>query len=389
MEKKVGLAVTTYTYNYGSFLQSFALSEVIKKLGYHPIVISTEGVHNLISIARKKYFLSRIFNINELKSYSTVFKGMLMRIVDKKYVNDLNTRRATFDRFRDKYFTFSPVGYSWEEVGQICRDYTAVVVGSDQLWRPANIEGNYFTLNFVPEEVNKVAYATSFGIPFLPKKQANKARQFLPRLNHIAVREEKGAEIIKNLTDMDVRVVCDPTLLLTKEEWDDNVGKRMLDYEYILCYYLGDNENYLRFANRLKEYLGVKIVGLVHINGYNKNVQVYMDETPFDVDPFQFINLIKYAKCVLTDSFHCSVFSILFEKEFFAFKRFKDSDTMSTNNRLFTLFKMAGIEGRIIEGTECVDSKLFTKINYEVVRENLELKRTESLDYLVKSLANL
>lgn len=388
MSKKIGLAVTTYTHNYGSFLQSFAMSEVLKKLGYEPEVISTGGVQHLISAARRKYFMSRIFNVNELKSYSTVFKGMAMKMVNKEFAENLRVRGAAYDTFRDEHFAFSPVKDSWAEVGEMCKGYHAVLVGSDQLWRPANIEGNYYTLNFVPDAVNKIAYATSFGIPFLPKAQAKKAQQFLPRLNHIAVREEKGAEIIKNLTGLDVQVVCDPTLLFTKEEWDKNVGERMMKEDYILCYYLGDNENYLKFAKRLKEYWGVKVVGLVHINGYNKNVQAYMDETPFDVNPFQFINLIKHARCVLTDSFHCSVFSILFEKEFFAFKRFKDSDTMSTNNRLLTLFKIAGIEGRVVDGTEEINDSLFTKIDHNKVRENLALKRAESMEYLIKALEN-
>ena len=80
--------------------------------------------------------------------------------------------------------------------------------------------------------------------------------------------------------------------------------------------FLGDNEQYLKFAKRLKEYWNVKLVGIVHIAGYNKNIKTYMDETPFDINPFQFLNLIKFAKCILTDSFHCSVFSIHFEKEF-------------------------------------------------------------------------
>lgn len=166
MSKKIGLAVTTYTHNYGSFLQSFAMSEVLKKLGYEPEVISTGGVQHLISAARRKYFMSRIFNVNELKSYSTVFKGMAMKMVNKEFAENLRVRGAAYDTFRDEHFAFSPVKDSWAEVGEMCKGYHAVLVGSDQLWRPANIEGNYYTLNFVPDEVNKIAYATSFGIPF-------------------------------------------------------------------------------------------------------------------------------------------------------------------------------------------------------------------------------
>ncbi len=389
MSKKVGLAITTYTHNYGSFLQSFALVETIKRLGYTPEVISTKGVQILISSARRKYFLKRMFNINELLSYSVMFKGIGMKLINKDYAKNQKIRGAAFDRFRDKYFSFSPVGHTWEEIGNICKDYCAVVVGSDQLWRPANIEGGYFTLEFVPDEINKVAYAPSFGIPRLEKPQAEKVKYFIPRLNHIGVREERGQQIIKELTGIDVPVVCDPTLLFTKEDWDSYVGDRLINDDYVLTYFIGDHEDYLRFAKRLGDYWGIKVVGIVHIDGYNNNISTYIDDTPYDIDPFQFINLVKFAKCVLTDSFHCSVFSIHFEKEFFAFKRFSDTNTMSTNNRLTTLFNVAGIEGRILSGKEDISDSLFKPINYSVVRENIQKKRDFSMDYLSNALANV
>lgn len=388
MKNKVGLAITTYTHNYGSFLQSFALVETIKRLGYDPEVISIEGVQPLISSARRKYFMRRMFNINELRSYSIMFKGIAMRLINKQFAENQRIRGNAFDRFRSKYFKFSPIKNTWEEVGEMCKGYCAVVVGSDQLWRPANIEGGYFTLGFVPDEINKIAYAPSFGIPRLEKPQAEKAKVFIPRLNHIGVREERGAEIIKELTGLDVPVVCDPTLLFTKDDWDEYVSDRLIKDDYVLTYFIGDHEDYLKFAKRLGKYCGVKVVGIVHIDGYNKNIPAYIDDTPYDIDPFQFINLVKYAKCVLTDSFHCSVFSIHFEKEFFAFKRFSDKDTMSTNNRLSTLFKIAGIDDRILTGKEEIEDSLFKPIDYNKVRENIQKKRNFSLSYLKNSLAN-
>lgn len=388
MTNKVGLAITTYTHNYGSFLQSYALVETIKRLGYDPEVISTDGVQPYISAARRKYFAKRMFNINELRSYSIMFKGIAMRKICKQFAKNQKIRGAAFDRFRDKYFKFSPVKNTWEEVGEMCKDYCAVVVGSDQLWRPANIEGGYFTLEFVPDEVNKVAYAPSFGIPKLEKPQADKARLFIPRLNHIGVREERGAELVKELTGIEVPVVCDPTLLFTKEDWNSCIGDRIIKDDYILTYFLGDHEDYLKFAKRLSNYWGVKVVGIVHIDGYNSNISKYIDEEPYDIDPFQFINLVKFAKCVLTDSFHCSVFSIHFEKEFFAFKRFSDNNSMSTNNRLTTLFKIAGIKGRVLSGKEDINKNLFSPIDYKRVHENLHEKRIFSVNYLKMSLEN-
>lgn len=388
MKQKVGLAVVTYMNNFGSYLQSYATSEVIKNLGYETEVISIDGVQKEIDMARRKYFMRRAFNLSELRSYLVSIQGVARFKLDGTYARQMAERNAMYEVFRKENFKFSKIGYGWDEISKICLDYSSVVVGSDQLWRPANIEGGYYTLEFVPDKVNKVAYSTSFGVASLPKSQAEKAKQFLPRINHLSVREEKGKALIKSLTGIDVPVVCDPTMLFTREEWDAYVGERMIKDDYVLCYFLGDNEQYLKFAKRLKTWMNVKLVGLVHGAGYNRHVSLYIDEVPFNTGPFEFINLIKYAKCVLTDSFHCCVFSILFEREFFAFRRFKDTDIMSTNDRLTTLFKWTNIEGRLLSGTEEANEKLFKDIDYNVVKRNLDAKRRESMEYLIKALKN-
>lgn len=384
---KVGLAIVTYVNNFGSFLQAFATQEAIKKLGYETEVINIEGVQKIISKARKKYFLKRCFNLNELRSYSVTLKGIAKKKTDREYAKNISIRNAVFDAFRKDNFSYSPSINSWELIGQYCKDnYSSVLVGSDQLWRPVNIEGNYYTLSYVPDEVNKIAYATSFGVPYLPKKQSEKAKSFIPRIQHLSVRENQGKKIIKDLTGLEAQVVCDPTMLITKEEWDKGVGTRLIERDYILCYFLGGNQKYPKFARKLGDRLNIKTVGLVHCAGYNDNVEMYYDEMPFDIGPYEFINLIKHAKLVLTDSFHCCVFSVLFEKDFYAFKRFKDDDEMSTNDRLTTLFESMGIQNRILSGEEDLSSFDFNNIDYEFVKEKIEKIRKKSLEYLSNSL---
>lgn len=384
---KVGLAIVTYVNNFGSFLQALATQEAIKKLGYETEVINIEGVQHIISKARKKYFLKRCFNPNELRSYAVTLKGIAKKKTDREYAKNISIRNAVFDAFRKDNFVYSPSISSWELIGQYCKDnYSSVLVGSDQLWRPANIEGNYYTLSYVPDEVNKIAYATSFGVPYLPKKQGEKAKYFIPRIQHLSVRENQGKKIIKDLTGLEAQVVCDPTMLITKEEWDKGVGTRLIEGDYILCYFLGGNQKYPKFARKLGDRLKIKTVGLVHCAGYNDNVEMYYDEMPFDIGPYEFINLIKHARLVLTDSFHCCVFSILFEKDFYAFKRFKDNDEMSTNDRLTTLFESMGIQNRILSGEEDLSSFDFDSINYEFVKEKIENIRKKSLEYLSNSL---
>lgn len=381
------MAVVTYVRNYGSYLQSFATQETIKSLGYETEVISTEGVGKIIAKARRKYFAKRLLNLSELKSYAVTINGIIRMKIDSGYARNIRKRDKKYDEFR-KNFRFSKPLTSWQEIGEYCKNYSSVLVGSDQLWRPANIEGDYYTLNFVPDEINKIAYSTSFGVSVLPPKQAEKAKQFLPRINHISVREEKGRILVKNLTGIDVPVVCDPTMLLSRNEWDKYLPNHsewsMRDY--ILCYFLGGNEEYLKFAKRMKVFMKKTLVGIVHCSGYNRNVNLYVDQTPFDIGPFDFIDLIKYAQCIMTDSFHCCVFSILYEREFFAFRRFADNDVMSTNDRLNTLFAWTGIEGRLLKGNEEPDEHLFTPINYDEVKRKLQQKRKTSMDYLERSL---
>ena len=105
-------------------------------------------------------------------------------------------------------------------LGKKCKDkYGAVLVGSDQLWLPGNIAADYYTLNFVPKEVNTIAYSTSFGQSALPSDSAKKATVFLKKIKHIGVREESGQKLVKELAGRSVPVVCDPTLLFTSDEW--------------------------------------------------------------------------------------------------------------------------------------------------------------------------
>lgn len=386
--KKIGLAIVTYVNNFGSFLQSYATYEIIKKMNYEPEVIEIKGVQNIIAKARKKYFLSRVFNKNELKSYWVTINGLIRKRVDKNYKRNISMRNDIFERFCRERFVFSPVLNSWKDIGEYCeREYDSVLVGSDQLWRPANIEGDYYTLNFVPQSVNKVSYATSFGVPYLPPKQEEKAEVFLRKFNHISVRENNGKKIVKKAIGRDVPVVCDPTLLIKREEWEKVVGKQIEKEEYILCYFLGDNQIYPQFAKKMSDTYKIKNVGLIHCAGYNKNTEKYYDETPFDVGPFEFLNLVKHAKYVFTDSFHCCVFSIIFNKEFYAFKRFADEDEMSTNDRLVTLFSSLNITGRVLDGTEKLeDFKKIKNIDYVEVEKKLEDIRKNSIDYLENAL---
>lgn len=319
--------------------------------------------------------------------------GMARNVLIKKFSNNQyaqlsKVRAEKFDEFSRKQFRLSPKYDSKAELGRKCKDnYSSVLVGSDQLWLPGNIAADYYTLNFVPETVNSIAYATSFGQSSLPKDSTKKAEVFLKKIKHIGVREESGQKLVKEIANRDVPVVCDPTLLFTGDEWMAIQQKEpIVKGKYILCYFLGNNPPHREFAKRLKEATGCKIIALTHLDEFVKSDEGYADETPYDIDPADFLNLIRNAEYVCTDSFHCSVFSILYNRQFFTFRRYNRNTKQSTNSRLDTLFHMAGITGRLLMGEENIADCLKIETDFESVHKKLEGIRQKSYEYLLTAL---
>ena len=391
---KIGLVTVTYVDNYGSHLQSFALQQIIRSLGYETEVIRTEGLSKDISKRRTKYILSRFYDLGEMFSYAKLITKKLAKIVDNDYKKKLLERGKVFKDFANSNYIFSPVAHTWKELSEMCKErYSTVVVGSDQNWRPANIAGGYYTLEFVPDDVNKIAYSTSFGISYIVPSQIEKAKSFLGRLNHISVREDTGKEIIHNLLGRDALVVCDPTILLSKEQWTNFISEKsqvdlskIVKEPYILCYFLSENQEQRQYALRLKEKTGLRIVSVLLGEGrYYKEDKKNYDISLYSVGPLDFVNLIRKAEYICTDSFHGCAFSLIFEKQFYAFYKSKPNSKMSVNSRLDSMLGWAGVGDRIIIDTnnEIDTSK---NIDYSIVCDNIEKMRTMSMNYLNKSL---
>lgn len=384
MNKKVGLAIVTYTINYGTYLQAFATQEYIKKIGYETEIINIESVIKDVEKRRRKYFFSRLLNFSEVKSYLPAIKLLVNKKINKKFRGYYLRRKKKFDEFHDRFFKIGPICDSWSGLESRCLNFSSVVVGSDQLWRPANIAGNFYTLNFVPKNINKISYATSFGLNEIRKKQRDTVRSFLDRIQFLSTREESGATIIKACTGRVASVVCDPTMLLTSKEWNSYAGVNpLVEDKYVFIYMLNDNKKQRQYIKNFAKQKSLKIVGVLHGAGFVKGDDKFVDEAPADIGPFEFLNLIKNASYVFTDSFHGSVFSILFEKQLFVFKRFSDKNKMSTNSRVINLLSRLGLSNRLIEKeTKCYPED----IHYKKVNEKLSLFRKYSEHFLTEAL---
>lgn len=389
--KKVGIVSCYFQPNYGSMIQALATQMALDKLGYENETINIAGFNGEIKKAKLLYFTKAALTSDILLSKMGMARNVIKkRLSRNKYGKNSAIRKKRFSEFSQRMFRLSVPANSKDELGLYAADhYSTVLVGSDQLWLPGNIAADYYTLNWVPESVNTVAYATSFGQSVLPRDSAAKAAVFLKKIKHIGVREESGQKLVKQIAGRDVPVVCDPTLLFTGEEWMTIQQEEPIIKEpYIFVYFLGNNPPHRAFVKRLKDETGCKIVALVHLDEFVKSDEGYADYTPYDIDPSDFLNLIRNASYVCTDSFHCSVFSMQYEKIFFSFRRYARKTASSTNSRLDTLFKLAGVKDRILSGDEDVKEWLAREIDYKTVQSNLESIRAQSYGYLKAALAD-
>lgn len=386
--KRVGLAINYDYHDYGGMLQAYATYRKLKELGYQPEAIKIDQLKKSINKRKMVYFARNILDSSIVKEKGEVVKKKLRRKIDRSFGDQLDKRDAAFEQFCRSHFKESVPYESWERLTEGCRSYGAILVGSDQLWLPSNIAGDYYTLSFVPEDVNKIAYATSFGVSEIPERQHPDAKRYLSRINHLSAREESGRKLIQKFTGRDVPLVCDPTMLLTAEEWAADVpDKRIISEKYIFCYFMGDNPWQRAFVRRLKNRTGCKIVALLHLDQYIKSDEEYADETPFNVSPADFINLVKNAEYVCTDSFHGTVFSIIHKRTFFTFRRFSETATLSTNTRIYSLLKKFQLEDRLVKQEDKASDLLQKRIDYSKVHQILDSFREESTRYLLNALS--
>lgn len=389
-KKKIGIVAVTYKENFGSALQTYATQYILEKMGYDARIFEIKGVHREIHVKKLLYYAGRMFDPVELKYLLANLKSRSRKTASAstdKYAQEMKVRKRVYADFNKMWNKMLPTVKGWKALSVQASQMEAVVVGSDQLWRPSNIVGCYFTLEFVPDNVKKIAFSTSFGVPELPKKLHKHANKYLSRIEHISVRENSGADIVKSMSDKDATVVCDPTMMLTAEDWMHIQNeKAFAEGKYILMYLMGDNPEQRVFVKDLSKKTGCRIIGLLHGATYIAYDEDLVDEKPFNVGPSEFVNLIRNAEYVCTDSFHCCVFSILNSTKFFAFRRWPDESKFSANDRLYTLLDFTGLSRRMLKGTEDVEKCIVDEIDFAPVLEKVAQKRKMSMEFLINAL---
>lgn len=381
--KRIAIVSCFWVKNYGSVLQAYATQYKLQQMGFDVKTINYSDTHVGLD---KLVFQFKMFELDPC------MKSRLRRVLNKrKRGTEISTkivqRHRALTNFVNKHILLTSKFWDKRKISNIVDEYDAVVVGSDQLWLPYNILVDYYTLNFVPDNIKKVSYATSFGVKEIPKHFIKRYQKFLKRLDYISVRELAGARLVNELIGKNVPVVCDPTLMLTADDWLSIQDKEpFMKGNYIFCYFLGNNPEHREFAIRLKEKTGLKIVALLHLDEYIQTDEGYADYMPYGVDPGDFINIVRNASYVLTDSFHCTIFSILHHKPFFVFNRYKNNGKQSTNSRIDSILSITGLHNRRLSGTEDVNECISADLDFKIADMNIEKLRTETNEYLTKAL---
>ncbi len=382
--KKAGLCVRYDCDNYGSMLQIFATQKAITDNGWEYEIIRYDKrtiLFYLVNISRlfNPYFMKGKLDAFEkhrkLKHYPEIFK-----------MNSV--RNGCINKFRDKYIgPYSSIYKGYGKLTKGAENYDAVIVGSDQLWTPAGIKSKFYNLLFVPDTVKKISFATSFGVSSVPSIQRKMTRKYLNRIEFISVRETRGAKIVKDLTGRKVTVALDPTLLYSANEWEEMFPEeRVTDGSYILAYFLGENSEHRDAVEQLRSETGLKVVTIPFMDTFVERDLSFGDEKLFEVGPIEFLNLIRNADYICTDSFHGSVFSILNHKQFITFDRTENNDKNTRNSRIDSLFGLLGLEERRYRKDINIKISIDQAIEYKEVDDRLIKLRKDTFAFLNKAL---
>lgn len=358
---RVGIITITNGQNYGNRLQNYALQEAVKALGHKPETIwnDTGAWENLGIYSRLKYWIRGKAHLKYSPRIDRVVKFM---------------------RFNRTFIQWSNYKVSSSYIPpKLGASYDYFICGSDQIWNP--FYGRTSGIDFLSftENEKKIAYAASLGVDKIKKEHESMFQEHLKQFPVISVREKQGAVILEKILKRKISVMPDPTILLTKEEWDQvkkkpkRVGE---EEEYILTYFLNENKQALNDADKLSNIYNYKVIHLEDCYGDGENNPYFVT-----MDPTEFIWLISHAKIILTDSFHGCVFSIIYAKKFFVYNRkFK----VSMGSRIEQLLHTYQLEDHMIHDENPLNLKILD--NSKDINKILNEERKRGIQFLRENL---
>ena len=340
---KIGIVTFTYGDNYGQRLQNCAVQEILK--GY---------ANDVVTIPQSK-----------IRNRGIVFfKNIYKYFINGEMVLSILRHRSfgKFDFQFIKYNRYSVIRGKLTNEGE----FDFFVAGSDQIWSPFSPDVNSTMFLTFTDKKKRIALSPSISAEVIPEEQREKYKKYFEGFSHLSVREDKGAEIIKELTGRDASVLIDPTLMHSATFWNKYI-KAPISFKngkYACCYFLGTPQKAEKIREICKKY------------GLNR-IDILGDKKYKVLGPQEFLYLIKNASVVITDSYHGCIFSCIFHIPFILCER--EGTNINMNSRFSTLFKKLEINNRRLLEIEIEDA---LSMDFASIDRRVENERELVKEYL-------
>lgn len=366
---KIGILTFHRAINYGAVLQCYGLYETLRAAGHEVEVIDYRPEY----IERYRRAIS-FFDIQHQKTLSQKVKLFVASLFN--CYSKLEAARR-FDRFLYKHFILSKIVRKPEEMIQ---KYDIIFFGSDQIWSPQICYGYdpIYWGQFTHEKTKLYTYAASLGgHNHLSYDEWIKVGRYLKAFESISVREKQLQEDLRAYLKIDSELVVDPTLLVNEDVFNKMVERpKSMPDRYVLLFAVAPTENLMGFAKKVSDQLDSEVVFLTSNKTpwyYRKNESSYKIVTP---SVGEFLGWFLYAKCVVTVSFHGTVFSVIFRKDFYSLTNYMQ-------DRAEQFLHSINLEKRMVStDKKTIENLTYTKVDYSGIEEKLEQVRKRSIEFL-------
>jgi hypothetical protein len=367
MKNKVGILTTHFAINYGAVLQAYALYRFLKLNRFDVELINYRS--NDAVYGRKLY----AFKPN-LKS---IIKGILL-VSSLKFRSDFRKKVDAFDSFIETKTSLSDkIYFNFSNLNDEIKNYGILICGSDQIWNLNLLHEQPYYLNFPGKTITHkfIAYAPSVAED-LSDTQWNELCRDIEKIDFLSTREKFSSKKLQSLQKQTVHTVADPTLILPITEWDDIIEEVDISEEYILCY--GVASDY-KFKSLVKQTRAINDMKIVTIN--MKKFSISNSKNYNNLSPGQFVWLFKNATQTICSSYHGTLFSIIFNKEFYA------TGHSSRQSRMLNILETLDLTERFIDEKNIENfTNLTKKIDYSKVNKKLLEYVEYSKNYLIESI---
>lgn len=356
--------------NHGANLQAYALMHYLEILGNDVEII--DYFPEWFKPFRPFYCGTPKYASNPILKFLYICAKLPGRI--KSYIRYIKSeRKENFESFRNKYYKLTDTYESFDELRKNPPKADLYIAGSDQIWNTMMNNGRdpAYYLQFAPAGCITATYAASFSVSEIPNELKEQTKKYIESFDFVSVREKSALAILEDLGIQNSCAVLDPVFLLDKNQWKKLESDIILDERYVLVYDFEGTDTVKNFAVEYAKRNNLKIYSLYN-NGYcDKNFE--------DYGPDVFLSLIKNAEFIVSNSFHATAFSLIYEKEFCVIKRQE-----GINSRMVDLLDSVGIDDRIVDSYQD-----FNLIDYKSVKEKLEIQVEKSKGYLNKVLESI